>query len=177
VVRAIRALRVTIAATAAAGVLIATGRVTTIDLVQVSRDLGDQIAKYGISVLPSAVVLIAMGLLADLLLDLRRKRRLADTEAQKLQAHKATMRTVLHIVNNFLNSLLLFELEVEPLVGRESCEALDRLVQQTHDKLKALGDLEAVHEIWLPTGVGIAFPEPPPAPEVNVAKTPTTSPQ
>ena len=163
-------LRVTAAATIIAVALIATGT----NIVEPVLNFLLTLPKHGTSALWSGAAWIAFGLLADFVLRIGRKRRQANLEEQKLQAHRATMRTVLHIVNNFLNGLLLFELEAEPVVSRESFEQLERLVQQTHERLKALGDLDSLNEIETPTGTGIALPDGlslPAAPAIKPAMT------
>ena len=114
--------------------------------------------KYGANTVFCGLAVICAGVLIDLVFRALRRRRQAEAEAQKLRTHQATMRTVLHIVNNFLNGLLLFELEAEPVVSRRSFEELERLVQQTHQNLKALADLEVLREITTPTGDAIELP-------------------
>ena len=58
------------------------------------------------------------------------------------------MRTVHDIVNNFLNSLLLFKCEAEEheALPRASLENLENLIFTTSQKLKRLGDLTMVVE-------------------------------
>ena len=79
----------------------------------------------------------------------------SNAEEQKLRVLKATMRTVHHIVNNFLNNLQLFRLEAEGLLSDESLELFDSLVQQTAADLKKLGDLDTVREKQMAGGIGI----------------------
>jgi hypothetical protein len=90
----------------------------------------------------------------------RRKQRQAEVEAQKLRTLKATMRTVQDIVNNFLNNLLLFEMEAQGKVAPHELDKLEDLARQTYDRLKSLADVESVRESPMGISPGIAYPEP-----------------
>jgi hypothetical protein len=104
----------------------------------------------------SAFVLIVVGLVIDQLRERRVARRRAEIEEQRLRVLKATMRTVQDIVNNFLNSMQLFRMEAEdgPL-SVESLKLFDDLINETAEKLKALGDSESVVEHKMASGIGI----------------------
>ncbi len=169
-VRLVRDLRFTLAATAVAAVIL----LTHVDLWALGRTLLAPLEAYAANTLLCGLTVLCGGCLLDLLFRFVRKRRQAEAQSQKLKTHQATMRTVLHIVNNFLNGLLLFELEAEPVVSREAFEELERLVQQTHGKLTALGDLDSLQEISTPTGDAIELPGVTP-PSLIPAPTPQTS--
>jgi hypothetical protein len=95
------------------------------------------------------------GLSTDLMLGRRRRRE--ELAALKLQTLQATMRTVHGIVNNFLNNLLLFEMEARGKVSPKYLDDLDELIQVTHQKLKALGDVTTVEERHTPTGLEVSY--------------------
>jgi len=67
------------------------------------------------------------------------------------------MRTVQDIVNNFLNNLQAFRLEAEDALPATSLALLDEPIQQTSNKVKALGDLDATPEKQLAAGMGIDY--------------------
>ena len=104
----------------------------------------------------SAFVLIITGLVIDQLREQRVARRRSEIEQQRLRVLKATMRTVQDIVNNFLNNIQLFRMEAEdgPL-SVESLKLFDDLINETAEKLKALGDSELVIEYRMASGIGI----------------------
>ena len=104
----------------------------------------------------TAFLLIIVGLSLDLVRARQIARRRAETNEQRLQVLKATMRTVHDLMNNFLNNLQLFRMEAEegPLTP-ESLELFDDLISGTAEKLKALGDSELVIEYQMASGVGI----------------------
>jgi hypothetical protein len=148
----IKEMRVTIVAAVLATALIVAVCLTDIDFVQLNLKLLDGIEKHEMDDVLSAIALIFAGLAIDLWQ--RRKRHQAEIDAQKLRTLKATMRTVQDIVNNFLDNLLLFEMEAQAVMPPGSLDALEELAQQTYQKLKALGDLESVRETPLTSGVG-----------------------
>jgi hypothetical protein len=102
---------------------------------------------------------ILVGLGMDCARALRRKRYRSEMEAQKLETLKVTMRTVQHIVNTFLNDLILLEIEAAHLLPQDVLDRLDDSVQQVAGKLKALGDVESVHEKPLGAGLGVEYLE------------------
>jgi len=81
-----------------------------------------------------------------------------EIQLQRLRVFKATMRTVHDIVNNLLNSLQLVHLEAEGELPAEMLTLVDRLIQETAVKLKALGDLETIKETEMVLGMGIDYP-------------------
>jgi PAS domain S-box-containing protein len=81
-----------------------------------------------------------------------------EIQLQRLRVFKATMRTVLDIVNNFLNSLQLVHLEAEGQLPAEMLTLVDRMIQEAAVKLKTLGDLETIKEKEMEMGPGIDYP-------------------
>ena len=81
-----------------------------------------------------------------------------EIQLQRLRVFKATMRTVHDIVNNFLDSLQLVHIEAEGQLPAEMLSLVERIVQETAAKLKALGDLETVKEKEMSIGQGIEYP-------------------
>jgi PAS domain S-box-containing protein len=81
-----------------------------------------------------------------------------EIELQRVQVFRATMRTVQDIVNNLLNGLQLIHLETEGHLPVEVQAMIDRLIRDAAAKLKALGNLETVHEKEMAMGSGIDYP-------------------
>ena len=113
----------------------------------------------------AAISLVLMHEVNDLLAGLvdrirseRRTRLHTEIDAQKLLVLKETMRTVQDIVNNSLNGMELFRMEAQGAVSEQSLESLDKLIEETSGKLKALADLDSVHEKQMAVGVGIDYP-------------------
>jgi hypothetical protein len=152
-------LRVTLIAVALAVAMILSAALGNIDLVKLNLRFLDGIEKHEADDLISGFLLILAGIIVDRVLAHHRKRREAEVEAEKLRTLKATMRTVQDIVNNFLNNLMVFELEAAATMPEESLDQLERVIQETSGKLKALGDLTSVAEKPLALGVGIAYPD------------------
>ena len=72
------------------------------------------------------------------------------------------MRTVHDIVNNFMYSLQLFQLEAEEknTLAPESLALLDSIIHDTSDRLKKLGDLDSTPEKQMAGGIGIDYERP-----------------
>jgi PAS domain S-box-containing protein len=87
--------------------------------------------------------------------------RVARDQAERLRTLKATMRTVQDIVGNALTGLQLFRFHAEQHVPPRSLEQFDRIVTETADRLKALGDLDQVVETEMGMGTGIVYPSTP----------------
>jgi hypothetical protein len=115
-----------------------------------------RIEKNELDEFASAFVLIVVGLVIDQLREQRFARRRSEIEEQRLRVLKATMRTVQDLMNNFLNNVQLFRMEAEdgPL-SVESLKLFDDLINETAEKLKALGDSESVVEYKMASGIGI----------------------
>jgi hypothetical protein len=151
----LRELQSTAVAGVVAGAIILTAALTNVDLVRLNLKLLEGIQKNEVDDVLAGLVLVFLALMFDVWR--RGRRRAAEIEAQKVQTLKATMRTVHDIVNNLLNGLMLFQMEAVRVMPRGSLDPLEELVQQTFEKLKALGDLEVVQERRLGTGMGINF--------------------
>lgn len=109
----------------------------------------------------AAMLVLLFGIGMDYVRAQRRRRDRASIEAEKLETLRATMRTVQHIVNTFLNDLLLLEIQAAGVLPQDTLDQLDDSVQQIANKLKALGDVDAVVETPLAGGTGVEYPEPP----------------
>src|SRR6266436_2053925 len=101
-----------------------------------------------------AFVLLGLGVMIDSKVQKRKKQREAEIQAQRL---RATMVTVQDIVNNFLNSLLLFRMEAEDVLPPESLKLFDELVKDTSAKIKMLGDLDSTPETSMAVGIAIDY--------------------
>ena len=141
--------------------LILTATLTSIDLVRLNLKLLDFLERREADDILSGLTLMLAGLTIDRMLSRRRRRRLrqAEIEAQKLRTHRATMRTVQDIVNNFLNSLMLFEMPARGDMRDSSFDTIEELIQHTSQQLRSLGDLETIVETSLAVGIGTKYPE------------------
>jgi hypothetical protein len=84
-------------------------------------------------------------------------RKNIEIKQQKLKTLKATALTVQHIMNNFLNDLLYFKMQAEELkaLDQENLEAFEKLIYDTSEKIKRLGELDHTPEIE--SGCGFAI--------------------
>jgi hypothetical protein len=149
-----------------AGVFLGTGLIlsavfTDIDLVRINLNLLEFVHRREVDDLLTGLALMLAGLAVDRLLsrNRRRRRQHAEIEAQKIRTHKATMRTVQDIVNNFLNNLMLFEMPAKDNMPPGSLDTVEELIQHTARQLRSLGDLESVVETSLAAGIGIEYPQ------------------
>jgi PAS domain S-box-containing protein len=76
-------------------------------------------------------------------------------QTERLRVVKVTMRTVHDIVNNCLNQLQLLRYEAEGHVSQDALELFDQSIQETAERLKVLGDLEAYTENQMSIGTGL----------------------
>jgi hypothetical protein len=170
VLRLINQLRSTLIATTAAVVVLPAHGINWIELKL--NPLFDHVTPAALS----GCVLILVGVAMDWARAWRRKRYERDIETQKLQALQATMRTVQHVVNTFLNDLLLFEVQAAGVIPREMLDSLDDTVQQIARQLKAIGDVESVREKPLGGGVGIDYVKPDDVPRTSYLSNPDRRP-
>lgn len=86
-------------------------------------------------------------------------RKKIEVNEERLKVMHATMRTVHHIVNNFLNSLQLFcnEAENSNALEPESLEMLHDMIHDTASKLRAISDLDSTPEKEMASGIGIDY--------------------
>ncbi|NQU57873.1 MAG: hypothetical protein HQ513_11615 [Rhodospirillales bacterium] len=107
------------------------------------------------------IVFVLTGFLIDNILYWRKKVRKREIDKVKLATLRATMATVHDVVNNFLNSLLIFRLEAEKSAAMkdESLKMLDDLTTDTAGKLREIDDLENIFERDFGSGIsGIVIP-------------------
>jgi PAS domain S-box-containing protein len=76
-------------------------------------------------------------------------------QGERLRVVKVTMRTVQDIVNNCLNQLQLVRFEAEGHVSQDALELFDQSIQETAERLRVLGDLEAYTENQMSMGTGL----------------------
>ena len=130
------------------------------DVFQYLKGILDYLEHFEIDEFLIAGTMISAGLLLDLVLNKRQKERYIELQEQRLRVLRATMRTVQDIVNNFLNSLVLFRLEAEDKGGlsESSLQSMDALIKETSAKLNALGELQGTPEKPMAGGmVGIDY--------------------
>ncbi len=152
---------VTFFATVLAAILVLLSFFAHFDLFALMLEVFAWVKRDEIDKLAVPVAVILAGLFIDRTIVRPREEREAEIQAQRLRVLKATMRSVHHIVNNFLNSLQLFRLDAEETLPQESLDLLDELVQETAAELRTLGDLEATPEKPTPIGVCIDYDAPP----------------
>lgn len=103
------------------------------------------------------IILITVPLMIGLLVDLinEKHRKTHAIEHERLRAFKATMNTVHNINNNFLNNLEYFvsEARKNKQLDDDLIEEMDRLIFETADKLKQLGDINHTKETDYATGI------------------------
>jgi hypothetical protein len=82
-----------------------------------------------------------------------------EVSKQRLKVLRATMRTVLDIVNNFLNNVQFFRFKVEQenALPPELLAELESGIKDTSEKLQKLGALESTPEIKLASGTVIDY--------------------
>jgi hypothetical protein len=102
-------------------------------------------------------LLMSGGMVVDVMIASRWRKRALEIQQQRLRVFKATMRTVHDIVNNYLNNLQLFRLESETLLPAESLALFDQLLHETATKLQVLGDLDDTPERLMASGPGIDY--------------------
>ncbi len=153
-------MRFTLAGVSLGTGLILTAVFTKIDLVRLNLNLLESLHQREVDDMLTGVGLMLAGLIVDHLLSRNRMRRRQQTEieAQEIRTHKATMRTVQDIVNNFLNNLMLFEMPSKGNLPDGSLDTVEELIQHTAKQLRSLGDLESVVETRLAVGIGIEYP-------------------
>lgn len=147
---------------ALAVVILVSDLFTNINPLLAASKLFEHVARNHVYTLFTAFLGIVVGLCADAFVSGLKAKRETEIQDQRLSAFKATMRTVQNIVNNALNELQLFRLDVETVLPQESLTLFDDIVERTAAKLKALGDLESTSETLTPFGHSIDY-EPPPA--------------
>ena len=102
--------------------------------------------EYDIDEILLLLIPLLSGLTIDLINEKNRKKNIV--EAERLKAFRATMNTVHDINNNFFSNLQYFVLKArEKELDDASIEEMDRLIFETADKLKQLGDLDHTKEI------------------------------
>lgn len=78
-------------------------------------------------------------------------------EQERLRAMRVTMSTVHDIVNNFLNTLNLYRLDLEEKkivsVDDETVREIDEMINELSGKLKALGNLTKYREVKITDGI------------------------
>lgn len=151
---------VTSFATVLAAILALASVLTHFDLFALLLEVLAQIKRYKMDKLAMPLAVILVGCLIDRMIVRPREKQAAEIQAQRLRVLKATMRSVHHLVNNFLNGLQLFRLDAEDILPPESLALFDELVRDTAAQLQVLGDLDATPEKPTPIGICIDYDAP-----------------
>ena len=83
----------------------------------------------------------------------------AALDTQRMRVFRATMTTVHDIVNNSLTGLQLIHMEAEGRLSPATLAQFDQIIQDMAAKLKALSDLQTLHEKEMAIGTGIDYAE------------------
>jgi hypothetical protein len=80
--------------------------------------------------------------------DLSRRHDSLRIEAEKLKIYRKMVKAVFHIMNNFLQKMLVFKMKAENTAGfdPDALKLYDRIIQETNDQIQALGSLEKPDE-------------------------------
>jgi hypothetical protein len=125
-----------------------------LDVIQLGTWLVDVLKPHVVDDLTAALALVFIGFGID---HQREKRQLElNAQADRIAVLKATMRTVQDIVNNYLNNMLLVQLEAGHALSPETAVLLERITRETSAKLTVLGDLDCVPEMEMAIGLGIS---------------------
>jgi hypothetical protein len=147
--------RTTIAC-AAAAVVILIFAYFELDLIRFGIWFVDIFERHEVDDVIVAIALVIFGLTVDLRRDKKKHLLEIHIQARRVAVLKATMRTVQDLVNNFINSMLLVQLEAGDALSPETLALLQDTTREVSAKLKALGDLDCVPETEMAVGVGIA---------------------
>ncbi len=88
-------------------------------------------------------------------LDALRRRRKRKVETEKLKIYKAMLSSTRHILNNFLNQMLLFKLTADrsPGFDPEILQKYDKIIEDATAQIQALGELNEINESTIEASV------------------------
>ena len=134
-------------------ILIAINIYFELDIFEMGVAFVHQYEEYDLDEVLLIGIPILVGLLIDLLNEKQRKQHLIDEE--RLKTLKATMNTVHDINNNFLNNMVYFvsEARENKQLTDDSIEEVDRLIYETADQLKLLGNITHTKETDFAAGI------------------------
>jgi len=80
--------------------------------------------------------------------DLFRRHEVLQVETEKLKLYRKMVEAVYHIMNDFLQKMLAFKMTAEETRGfnPKALKLYDQIIQETDDKIQALGSLEKPDE-------------------------------
>ncbi len=104
--------------------------------------------EYQVDELVIACLILFFGIFIDVLRNAIQDKHLIEIQQQRLRVLKATMTTVHDIMNNFLNSMVLFRVQAQKTqaLNPESIDMLNGLIRDTAQKIVALGDMNDTPE-------------------------------
>jgi hypothetical protein len=148
----------TATALALAGIVLIAALFWRINLIELPFRLMDRIEAREVDDVVTAFLLVIVGVVIDQVVTVRRERRTADLEIERLRVVQVTMRTVQDVINNCLNQLQLVRFEAEGFVSPDSLAMFDGAIRDAAAQLKKLADLEAYveHDMAIGTGLGPA---------------------
>ncbi|MEM8532263.1 MAG: hypothetical protein AAGF95_15565 [Chloroflexota bacterium] len=94
------------------------------------------------------LIVVIIGVVFDLTRRLQKIQTAAMVERERAAVLRSTMRTVLDIVNNFLNTIMLFKIEAERSGALKSdmLSMMDHTIFQTSEQLKQLASVQTIIE-------------------------------
>jgi PAS domain S-box-containing protein len=105
---------------------------------------------------PNGVCALSLDITQQVHAEAERVRLSKALEHQRMETFRATMNSVVDIVNNFLNGLQLIRVECEGRLAPEFLELFDQLTHNASERVKALANLHEVTERKMAIGDGIA---------------------
>lgn len=90
--------------------------------------------------------------------DQTRKQKTARIDREKAKIYRAMLLSTHHILNNFLNQMMLFKLAAEETHGfpQEVLTLYDQIIQSAQIQIKALGNVENINEESILSSVDIS---------------------
>ena len=113
-----------------------------LDLFEIFLDLLERLEVYEID-----EVFLPLGLfLMFAFYDQSRKQQLQKIEIEKNNIYKAMLHSTHHVLNNFLNQMLLFRMEAEdvPSFPPEALDSYDNIMEDAKAQIEALGNVEII---------------------------------
>ena len=141
---------------AVAGVVVLVFAYFELDLIRFGDWFVDIFERHEVDDVIVAIALVIFGLTVDHWRDKKQHLLEIHIQAHRVAVLKATMRTVQDLVNNFISSMQLVQLEAGDALSPETLALLQDTTREISAKLKALGDLDCVPETEMAVGIGIA---------------------
>ena len=115
-----------------------------LDLFDRLADFFETVEKYELDEFFIAGLIVLAFFTADLLL----KERKRIIEHEKVKVYRAMLSSAHHVLNNFLNQMLLFKITAEETPGfdKEVLDLYDVIMEEANEQISALGSITEVSE-------------------------------